>query len=1268
MAGSIDDQARAYYGNLGMLGGSSGGSGGGYGLSYGSGYAPASGIMEFPSASSYDSMIGARDQQQRQQLDMQGARDAFDVNSVIEERRRLRDQVVADIGPVQSRGGSGGGGGGGGDGWDSLASFGGSGSGGPSWDQPSSPTDLPPASAPQPQQSLPWSQSQPQQQGQQASQVAFMPKDRASQQDVEDAVRDAALLGIPPERMKKLFDELDRKRREGLNVTLRLDPNYFRPAKGAAALDDKRERVLLLESLAREAKDELEAQDKHLITAKQIEYARDMNESNRVMEYLNRKYEKKWKSGTPMIIGDQVEIRDSYLQTLIGKLADEFFDQRAKDALTKTLDKAYFKELTFTIDEAYVLYQRGDLEYFQEVGSSSDVRKNGYPFLQFYDFVLTIENLYTKLHAFDLQIGRQDRSTDLVQALKKHIMPDDNRPWIFHEYYPRDKRLQRVTDGAVDGDTKEYDVTVGQAVDSADTFDPGHFLVFKAKHEKDQSGIKGSEEKKQQEAAENYYSKLRSSVRNAFPYKQNYTRASTEYEYACREALFMSNEIWSLFIGLKQGLFQVNFTTPPEFHMPEYRDNPNDAAAYSKFVLGDDDPQRIKRGHWVNAFSGPYGLPSENDPSCLQPKYTNIKNYPCNIFGRMLSQATSTTPDITKSEFNFDAADIDEETGQPSYYQLFVRDRGGDHDSARPFQAFEHQSSQLAYRGGGPIGKYNFVLQTWRNLLKFSRKYVEYAKKTNDIVSYIKSRAYSSSIGSPGDVPDNATLFDWVGISGGAYRDTNGTELDPNNYFTASSGAHGTNCAIPVDIVKKSRSSAQDVADYDRRDMKKVEPDGSSAIFEAAASLAKNWKLRPLVNARVVTWKQISSQMEKLIKHPIHVCPRLSDAFTRTRTDDLMLTAYVKRIQDRFFELSRSINDLGSGLTNIFGALTTRPTDLSKLLWLPKCTQDEIYVFKDKDGNPMPYDKAVHFDASSGQMYMDPSVAMEKTECAPRVLAPYIPGVSTKEHLSALIRASDVTRSDFKDSSLARDLVSYLNQSARQSQSEDVASALRDISRKLDLRSSSADTASIALADLTRGALQGRYGSGSGVGGGLGGYGSTGARVPEVAAALGSLASVLSRQYGGKDGTTPQLQQQPIQSVSIPPPEQVPNYMVPAQPAAPVPVPSLFPVDDTKHTNDGSGGPFTALTLSKRQRGKTMRAAKSRMQREAAAMADLGLLGDSDEEDARFGGFHGLDEPVESMYDNNAAFPVMLPSKQWKSSGAPKGRTSGRQVAFQNLY
>ena len=870
-------------------------------------------------------------------------------------------------------------------------------------------------------------------------------KELASREDLERAIINSSQsLGMTPEKIRTLFDELDKRRNEEVEVKVRVDPAFFRPARPGAgkALSDERERYLVLQSLAQESKRNLDMQDRGLQAAEQIEKARLEEKSRDVFAYFDQKNKKKWRPTQTMVIGDHVQTRDEFLQRVIRNFAQEFFDDsRIRDVLAKTLDKASFEQIDFTFEEARIISSQNDNDYFSEIGSSPDVRQNGYPIMQFYDFVLTIESTYRLMHAMDLQLSRIDRSSELVSSLQRVILPEDNRPWVFRRYWPDDRKIQSIgqyfsNDDAAD--RKSYDVTIGQRIDSTETFDPHRRMIWyceeyhglyndpeamkKYNHRDDEASY----------APKPFLDNLTSRFKSDFPWKQNYTRGNTEYEMACHEALLYANDVWRNLIALSQGLFKVNFTNAKEFRMPDYsRVGPVDTVDEPDAFNPTDgnSVKLIETGHWINSFTGPYGLPSELDASCLQPKYTDIRDYPCNTFGRMLDRADGIEPGMVEKLYNYKSSDIDAKTGFPLVTPVLgsFTTSGAPIEKSR-FKNHVHQSASVNGIGGGPIGRYNFLLQSCENLRMYSRKFaVDLAKETT---ATVKRRL------DPNDDVKAGPILSTSNIS----QQGNVTLKYSSKFFYH-----------PFMPLRPSRwpANMEQIATYTTAQTKPgmleihaIPTDAGTQLFNPLTFQPSN-HFSLFTHAKVITWSQIKTQMERLKKHPIHVCPRLADAYRKSSTGELLRARYLVQLQSRLASHVKRLNTDNVSLTNLGG--TMKPSEYTNL-FLPKCADGEIFVFKDRDGMPVPYDKAVRFDPSTKSMYMDPSVDLNRTECATRVLAPYLPGVTGKEHLAALLKANDLTGTrDMSELPLARELVSYLNQKVSTEKNSDMQQMMQRV-------------------------------------------------------------------------------------------------------------------------------------------------------------------------------------------------------------------------------
>lgn len=448
--------------------------------------------------------------------------------------------------------------------------------------------------------------------------------DRGKQKELDDAsaALRARALGLTEPVLRDLLDKQSVSRKGGADS---YDPRSAQFQK-----------VQMLRDLLEHEQKKLLSKDYEKATEmRQVLESREADPALTALaqQRLRNKYGDHFSLAEPTVIGNYVETRNALLQDMIGALARQFFRTSAeKETLVRLLGKSSFQELTFGMEEAMILKTRTlNLDFIMQIGTSPIREENGYPFLQFYDFVHTIDILFTKIQGLDAQLGERDPSDVTLKLIKEDVLADDNRPWVFHDVFPENtSRFVKL-----DGSDRVFDQLVGQSMTSDHIFDPNSRLLLPVTEAKDQppgtfvaTDVGGMDSAK--------VAAMLNKVRNMFPEKKDkFVRAKTTYELCCQEALFCAGSVMQLLLALNQGLFICESTVASTF-----QNGPTNGVAfdprYPNNHINKSDP--IPRGNFINAFRGAYVLPEKGHTSVLQPKYNQIQDYPLNFFGRILAQ------------------------------------------------------------------------------------------------------------------------------------------------------------------------------------------------------------------------------------------------------------------------------------------------------------------------------------------------------------------------------------------------------------------------------------------------------------------------------------------------------------------------------------------------------------------------------------------------------------------------------------------------------
>jgi len=275
---------------------------------------------------------------------------------------------------------------------------------------------------------------------------------------------------------------------------------------------------------------------------------------------------------------DLSEHRPDEEQTNINKLADIFFEPNEQDILSQALKKEY-TNILYTQKEANQLASKFPMDLLMGVGENAK-GSAGYPFLQFYDFVFTIDRILAQIRLLTQHTMNMDSmiSAKNKTLLRKNILNDKFVDWPI---------LDRLTaDDLIFPSLKTGNFSIGSPSISDMNIEPNVSYILRS------------------DKKENL---------NTIGPQQHALRKKTNYEKSCDEAKMLDYHTVNDIIAVGQGLFRLHKCKARMFDKD-----------------GKESDEMIPKFAFINAHHGKAG------ESTFAAKITDLKYYPQNWMGRFM--------------------------------------------------------------------------------------------------------------------------------------------------------------------------------------------------------------------------------------------------------------------------------------------------------------------------------------------------------------------------------------------------------------------------------------------------------------------------------------------------------------------------------------------------------------------------------------------------------------------------------------------------------
>jgi hypothetical protein len=796
----------------------------------------------------------------------------------------------------------------------------------------------------------------------QNSEYATGPGAGSGSHRLDDMEIPSRIFGVDANKMMAMQDDLEQR------LGRRVDPNLLAPLRYGKDFDDLVDRQRTLQTLLQDVETDISQTDSDYLRQQALSRLRDHDLRAAGQMYLRDKYSMPKRLSDPVVIGSTVHMRDKGIQRRIVRFANEFFvDARSREMLARLLQRPSFQTLNFNIEEALILKSRNNVKMLTGIGNDPDRRKNGYHFLPFYDFVLTIDSLYAKLVAYDISLRNDYIDPEVINQLKSAIPHPKYIPWDFILAYngneisdveenwvqKANRAANQVVNaaagvaagvaavanaGADIADRERYNELKGLSIHDRTIYDPDLRLLTgteaRAAH---RNGAAYAARETNERA---YYKRHLIGLTNG---DSAAYRPKTGYEYACEEAVRFHNDIMNMLSALDQGLYRITtvealkFTTIPiggryDQHIQFITEHP------------------IMPGFWVNQFDGACKIPTKNTPLVFQPKYTDIKDYPGNYLGRQhlfLSKGDASTAFSTYN-VRYNDQDSGRFTVQSEHDD--VHGRRAPNDDRVHAVIYEHlhnrpANQQSTNKGihGGPVGEHVFVVMQQDAI-------PDRLMARETVTSYLgDSTAYGMGLGTAlyqaNRDRDDIVYPAEVVTGNGAFR--------PPPFATVD-GANGIEIKTPLFCFNVNYS------------------------------------------------KDVVPVMDAMHYHPITACPDLRRAFQQSQFGAFLLSGYIQRLQE-LFKAKLKDEILTYNVSTATGiAHSLAQTDKM----IPSCDPaTEQYAFFNARGDAIPYSQAMSTDVFSGEFTIDPSVTC--TKCVPKRLAPINGAAISRQHLANMAARKD---------------------------------------------------------------------------------------------------------------------------------------------------------------------------------------------------------------------------------------------------------------------
>lgn len=786
--------------------------------------------------------------------------------------------------------------------------------------------------------------------------------------------------------------------------------------------------------------------------------------------------------------------RDAEVQKMVESMVRYFLPPQAIEMLAHILEVPS-GEIQYNYNEGMKIASRPDVAFVQGMGTRSGLDSVGFPLLQLYDYIFTIDRVIDQVKGLRRQVSNLGalRSTANLEILRQQILSHDYTPWelrdaesvqalmtstdaetksrtagmrlgpphVYHDsemdgytHVPMMSTARLVREMLMDA-RKE---SLGKDVDDRMTAIIGprsRIIENDAKSEDDKDryelkyGLKANGEKwaKKMGGAE-VYRRLLAYAREVGDVDSRHLRKKNSYEQSVDEAALLRFNTLNAIVALSQGLFQVDLVQANKLQAPTVRDLASSARNDPSSTLRPDDhwkiltvsttngervPRllstsseampihlstgsiaareddmseagktlarqltgahveppavsdiRIPRKSWVNAFANTsVGL--NMGVSLLQPKVTDITQYPANWIGRV--------------------------------YMREVK------DAERARALFGYRGPVQGHRlppQGGAIARTFFAIPARFGLLNgeklvidaFTRGTVRNVGAWWGILNFMSREGASGGDVQVGEVSERSLTplevypKQWddgfYSVLDEAGRRSLGAKLQDSGFehtLMRLSGPWGKPSGITYTNVGALYLSEDVNADKYGRVV--TADDGATKNTLAFVS-APNDTADPVPNpgmsqidlsdpttpptrAMRVSQKMIYDEMERMREHPISACPGLANAFQDAKIHTYLLSLYGELQREFASALARADIDVQTTDARQLVNARGRGRGLGSGV---KCGPNQIPVFRDSENRVLPWEEAVWTHPETGQEFLNPRVDVNNSTCTDLVPAP----------------------------------------------------------------------------------------------------------------------------------------------------------------------------------------------------------------------------------------------------------------------------------------
>jgi hypothetical protein len=683
------------------------------------------------------------------------------------------------------------------------------------------------------------------------------------------------------------------------------------------------------------------------------------------------------------------------------ELAKSYFDENEWQFLSKLLGKKR-EDIKFIIDEAKILsagqdQQKEILQGIARLQTNGEYVVQGFPLLQFYDYVQTIDKLNTDIRQLEITIQRLDSLGDkrMLHQLKQKTLTPNFRCYGFSEIEENNPQL-------LSDEFKTW--SKGQELGDPVIYDP--YL-----------------------RAANVFNEITSNMILDKDNRDFDIRPKTPYELCIDEVLLLRPNLLNTLTGLGQGLFRVYNVIAPYFR--SVKSGWEEKIDPGEFVSDIKIPEEC----WINSFyaGDPINLPPIDWDSSskkwrsvlyLQPKYIELENYPNSWVGNSLVFYGNFDPIRADTEYGFGRTFIGAgeegkreidltpkpepkpetsiETKKPPAKEIKPPPQSG-----KILQAHKHDGK------GGAIGTYTWSISNgFMNDMKAKDEF-----KVPVIGSSERILTSFYQLGVEKETQIKATQDK-------AYDPTQkGNVLCFYPFIYSDIVAEPT---APFTVQKLQEKAKKHKEEYTKKVQSSFANQLAKMNLKVTDDIIPPLALYPPNNLPSCVYRKspwnfydvsripfdtVSEEMGKLKQHPIFACPRLRKAFHDSGVGNYLKMRIIRVYEDLLSKLKKSSLGVDEG-----SALQLR-NDTKKDVYRFSnigCGAGLAPQFRNYNNEIIPTNEAVYV-GNDGVTYLHSHIQPELTKCVELIPAPYNIQFPTNVRLIGMNEAKNVEQKIYSE-------------------------------------------------------------------------------------------------------------------------------------------------------------------------------------------------------------------------------------------------------------